>query len=141
MFFYSGPETSSPDVTVPESVGNAEVCVTLDNPVEETVVLGFITLDGSAVGTNHFSYKTSNYFKISPVFTASDGDYVFSTNFSEFVPGEGIVKCVLIPIIDDSMIEPNEHLTVIFAVNGRETSNATVTIIDNDQIGKVVTFK
>ena len=46
--------TSSPDVTVPESVGDAEVCVTLTNPVEEDIIIGYITLDGSATGTAHF---------------------------------------------------------------------------------------
>ena len=44
------PTTSSPDVTVPESVGAAEVCVTVTSPLEEDITLGYITVDGTASG-------------------------------------------------------------------------------------------
>ena len=40
------PKTTSPDVTVPETIGNAEVCTS----VEEAITIGYITLDGSATG-------------------------------------------------------------------------------------------
>ena len=61
---------------------------------------------------------------------------MFTADFSPLSLGQETTKCVFIPIIDDTVIEPSETLTVIFAVNGRETSNATVTIRDNDARGK-----
>ena len=44
------PKTTSPDITVPETIGNAEVCVTLTTSVKEAITIGYITLDGSATG-------------------------------------------------------------------------------------------
>ena len=55
IFFRSEPEISALDVTVPESVGDAEVCATLNNPLEETIMLGYITVDGSAMGNDFLS--------------------------------------------------------------------------------------
>ena len=55
IFFRSEPEIIALDVTVPESVGDAEVCATLNNPLEETIMLGYITVDGSAMGNDFLS--------------------------------------------------------------------------------------
>ena len=47
---YSEPEISSPDITVQEDTGNAEVCVILNNPVEGPLTVDAVTEDGSATG-------------------------------------------------------------------------------------------
>ena len=68
-------------------------------------------------------------------FPASGGDYFFIADFIPVPLGEGnegSTKCFFVQIIDDDVTEPTESLTVFFTVNGRETSNATVTILDND---------
>ena len=41
---------SSPDETVPETIGNAEVCVTLNNPIESSFTVIFETTPRSAKG-------------------------------------------------------------------------------------------
>ena len=70
------------------------------------------------------------------VLPVDGGDYVFTVNFSPLLLGDETTRCVFIPIIDDTVIEPSETLTVIFTVDGRETSTATVTIRDDDTIGE-----
>ena len=46
--FSPEPEISTQSITVPESVGDAEVCVRLDNAVENPFNIQYITSDGSA---------------------------------------------------------------------------------------------
>ena len=57
---------------------------------------------------------------------------MFTAEFDTLAVDEDPTKCVQIPIVNDNVTEPVETFTVIFTVNGRETSNSTVTIIDND---------
>ena len=44
------PILNSPDLTVPESVGDVDVCVTLDNSIESSFTIDFVTQLGTALG-------------------------------------------------------------------------------------------
>ena len=47
-FTHLVPIISSPDVTVSESVGNADVCVMVTNDFEMSFVISYSTVDGTA---------------------------------------------------------------------------------------------
>ena len=55
-----------------------------------------------------------------------------------FLPEGETEMCEMIPIEDDDVQEPSENFDVVFTPDspGAPPSTATVTIFDNDQIGK-----
>ena len=51
IFFSPDPVLVSPSITVPESVGDAEVCVRLENSVERPFTIFYRTSDNTAQST------------------------------------------------------------------------------------------
>ena len=64
-------------------------------------------------------------------------DYTNSSGSITFIPGVSDI-CVEVPINNDDLVELSENFTMTFTSNvpGVLSSISTVTILDNDQIGK-----
>jgi hypothetical protein len=110
------PALSINDMTVNEAAGNALLTVTLAPASGQTVGVSFVTSDGPAPPAN------------------APADYAATGGALSFAPGE-TTKQVTVPIVQDSLDELNEHLTVTLS----NTSNAAladptgiVTITDDD---------
>ncbi len=114
----TSPSLNEPDV----SNVNMTFDVTMSNPSDANVSFNFNTLDGTA--------------------TTANNDYTFTTGSHTMTPGQ-VTKQILVPIIADCTIEPNEVFFMILsslAVNGRaitfsgsgSTLTGTGTILNED---------
>jgi len=116
-----GPGLTAGDVSVQETVGNAQIPVTLDAPVSQTVTVDYATKAGTAKG--------------------GGSDYLYRGGTLTFNPGE-TSKVVSVPIIHDNVAEPTEYFTLHLSnASGAPIAQAdgTVTIIDVvDPIGSSV---
>ena len=132
---------------MPESVGDAEVCVRLENSVVRPFTIFYRTSDSTAQSTlivsfHFFSYRTFVYVTVTSFeFLLSLGaidpvDYSSVTGDFEYQIGGGF-RCILVAINDDTVPETTEAFTVNFFLDflGRGAVNPSVGIIDNDQIG------
>lgn len=89
-----------------------------------------VSRTGSSVGAVTVAYATANGTAL------SGGDYLATSGTLSWADGDGTDKTITIPIVNDSVIEPNETLTVtlsapVGAALGSAKS-ATVTIQDNE---------
>ncbi len=109
-----GPGLTANDVSVTESVGNAQIPVTLDAPSGQTVTVNYATKAGTAKGGN--------------------ADYKYRSGTLTFNPGE-TVQVVSVPITNDTLAEPTEYFTLhLSGASGAPVAqgDGTVTIIDDD---------
>lgn len=115
------PAVTINNVTVNENAGIATFTFTFNYPNNDS--------------TNSFAYNTSNGTAVSP------DDYTSTSGTVVFGPGE-TTKTVDVPIVDDSVIEPNENFTLnVYTFRGnlqvanfppQLITSGTGTIIDND---------
>ena len=114
----TGISFDNDDITVDEAAGTATVNVLLTGNVQGGFTIDYTTNDGSAV---------------------QPGDYTTTAGTLTFAGNDGEVQPIVIPIIDDNLIEPTEDLFVdlsnlstnLIAINDAQ---ATVNITDNDNI-------
>ena len=66
-------------------------------------------------------------------------DYTNTSGSLTYIPGSSN-NCVVVPVEDDGLVEMAENFTMTFTSNipGVVSSSTTITILDNDQIGKHV---
>ena len=109
------PMLSVADVTVGEADGTATVTISVDIAPSSDVTVDYATSDGTATGTDDY--------------TATAG--------TATIPAGALATTVSIPIIGDSIQEPDETFTVTLsnptggAVVSATAGSATVTIIDD----------
>ncbi|WP_316801641.1 Calx-beta domain-containing protein [Pedobacter frigidisoli] len=111
--------------SVPESVGTVTLSVTLNIAVQNSFTVDYATASGTATSGLDF--------------TATSGTLTFPANSPA-----GTVLNVVIPIIDDNIVENSESFTVgLSNVQGADVaigaSPATVTIADNDTAVATIT--
>ena len=94
-----------------------------------------VTRTGGSGGTVGVSFATADSSAFAP------SDYTYSTGTLSWADGDSASKTFTIPVIDDSVIESNETVS-LFLLNatGGATlgvKNATLTIVDNDNVGSL----
>lgn len=105
---------AQPSYSVLENAGNAVISVTLSSPAPQTVKVNYATTNDTAV---------------------ADSDYISSSNVLFFNPGTTL-KIFVVPILNDSIIEGNESISLtlsspVCAKLGVPTT-AALTIIDDE---------
>jgi len=104
------------DITVNENVGNAMISVCINEPAPQNVSLVISTQNGTA---------------------SSPSDYTLMQNVSLVISAGQTCASLMIPIINDTVFEPNESFTVNLSSPSSNAviavPTATVTIIDNDE--------
>ncbi|QDU11901.1 Calx-beta domain-containing protein [Gimesia aquarii] len=105
------------DLTINESAGTASITVTLDEQVDTSVSVEFVTSDQSAI---------------------APGDYLHQSDTLIFNPGESS-KTIEVPIVNSDLIESDESFFVNLSnlqANGRSVNitdhQAEITILDDD---------
>ncbi|QDT84056.1 Calx-beta domain-containing protein [Gimesia chilikensis] len=108
------------DLTVNEDVGNAQVIVTLDQPVDTSITVNYSLYDRSTNDSDDFIGQ-------------------FTVNTITFNPGE-VQKTISIPIVDSANVETTESFYLILSgleASGRDVlipeDTIEVTILDDDQ--------
>jgi hypothetical protein len=108
------------DLTVNEDVGNAQVIVTLDHPVDTSITVDYSLYDRSTNDSDDFIGQ-------------------FTVNTITFNPGE-VQKTISIPIVDSANVETTESFYLILSgleASGRDVlipeDTIEVTILDDDQ--------
>ena len=101
------------DVTVNESDGNATFIVTLTGNVQGGFTVAYATANGSAI---------------------TPGDYTNTNGILTFTGNNGETHNVVVPIIDDNLIEPTEN----FFVNLSNLNTSLIGINDNQGIGTII---
>ena len=110
------PTLSIADLTVSEGAGTATLTISLDAATTSAVTVDYATADGTAT---------------------APGDYT-ATSGTATIPAGQTSATIAVPIIDDSLDEPDETFTVTLsnqtagAVVSPTAGTATVTIVDND---------
>lgn len=92
------------DITVDESVGNAEFAVTFSRAINTTATITLATVDGTAI---------------------EGVDYITSSISLEWAPGVSETKTFSVPILDDDLSEPSKVFNVLFVDDNQQSALRT----------------
>ena len=137
---------SEPVYTVGEGDSHAEVCVVLTGQTSRNIAVTIIAQSNTASGKT-ISILYIIFSMSLNVLSMLDEDYINPVTISLTYPkslDQNQTLCVNITIVDDSVLENEEELTVSIESTDRNVttgSPSTVIITDNDGLLQIVLFE